>query len=213
MKKTHNDLLVPPLYDTPPNEEICALVEEGQKVLDVGCATGRIAEKLKREKNCSVVGIEISKAMAQIARKRCDKVIIANIELLKPIGFPAKFFDIILFADILEHCRNPKDILQNLKRYLSNKGYILVSVPNVANWEIRYNLLRGEFNYQGGTILDDGHLRFFTLATIRGLIEESGFRVVEVKTRNALLKRLGNLWATLFGWGFVIKAEKAQLNG
>lgn len=198
------------LYDTPPNEDVCSMVESNKKVLDVGCATGRIAEKLKKEKNCYVVGIEIDRKMAKIARKRCDKVINANVELLKSINFPKRYFDIILYADVLEHCRNPEEIVKNLRKYLSDKGYILISVPNVANWEIRLKLLMGRFDYQGGTILDTGHLKFFTLTSIIKLVEKAKFEVVGIKVRNAKLRLLGRVWKTLFGWGFVIKAKKVN---
>lgn len=210
MKKQIFSSPFPVLYDTPPNEDICSLVEPNKRVLDVGCATGRIAEKLTKEKKCTVVGIEVNKAMVKIAKKRCSKVIMANVELLKSINFPEKYFDIILFADVLEHCRNSGEILRNLRRYLSDDGYILVSIPNVANWEIRLRLLLGKFDYKGGTILDDGHLRFFTLSSIKKLVEESGYKVIEVKVRNAFLTSLGKLFKTFFGWGFVIKAEKQR---
>ena len=109
----------------------------------------------------------------------------------------------------MEHCHNPGEILQNFRKYLSDTGYVLVSVPNVANWEIRIKLLLGRFDYKGGTILDDGHLRFFTLKSIKGLIEQAHFDVVEVKSRNAVLRHLGAFWKTLFAWGFVIKAQKS----
>lgn len=197
------------LYDSPPNEDVCSLVEPDKRVLDVGCATGRIAEKLKKEKNCYVVGVEINKEMAKIAKKRCDRVIVADAERLKSIDFPKGYFDIILFADLLEHCRNPDEILQNLRKYLTDEGYILVSIPNVANWEIRLKLLIGRFDYQGGTILDTGHLKFFTLASVLKLVREAGFEVVGIKVRNARLRLLGRLWKNLFGWGFVIKAQKS----
>jgi len=156
-------------YDTVPNEDVCSSVECNKRVLDVGCSTGRIAEKIKREKSCYVVGIELNPEMAKVAEGRCNEVIVANIELLEPLNFPEGYFDILLFADVLEHCKNPLEILENYKKYLSDVGYILVSVPNVANWEVLINLLRGRFDYRGGTILDNGHLRFFTLNSIKGL--------------------------------------------
>ncbi len=56
------------LYDTSPNEDICLMVEPNKRILDVGCATGRIAKKLRKEKNCYVVGIEINEEMAKIAK-------------------------------------------------------------------------------------------------------------------------------------------------
>lgn len=198
------------LYDTSPNEDVCSMVEPGKKVLDVGCATGRIAEKLKKEKDCFVVGIEVNREMAEIAKKRCDKVIVDNAETIKKINFPEAYFDIIIFADVLEHCSNPEEILVNLRKYLSDGGYILISVPNVANWEIRLKLLMGRFDYKGGTILDTGHLKFFTLSSISRLIEQSGYRVIGVKTRNMRLGCLAKAWRTLFSWGFVLKATKNE---
>jgi len=210
MKNQSKKAPYPILYDTPPNQDICSMVELGKKVLDIGCATGRIAGKLRKEKKCFVVGIEVNQAMAKIAEKRCDKVIVADIELVKSIAFPKKYFDILFFADVLEHTRNPEEILQNLKGYLADDGYILISVPNVANWEIRLKLLLGRFDYKGGTIMDDGHLRFFTLSTIKQLVDQAGFEVVEVKTRNMVLKLLGRIWKTLFAFGFVIKAKKRR---
>lgn len=196
------------LYDTPPNEDICSLVEINKKVLDVGCATGRIAEKLKKEKGCQVVGLEVNKEMAEIAKKRCDSVILQDAEKAVKLNFPNGYFDIILFADVLEHCSNPGEILVNLRKYLSKNGYILISIPNVANWEIRLRLLMGKFDYKGGTILDTGHLKFFTLHSIKQLLDQSGFRVVAVKTRNMKLKLLGKIWKSLFAWGYVLKAVK-----
>lgn len=196
------------LYDTPPNQDICDLVESGKKVLDLGCATGRNAEKIKKEKNCFVVGLEINRQMAQIAKKRCSQVIVADLEKLKKIPFPRGFFDLLFFADILEHCRNPEEILKNLKKYLSPKGYILVSLPNTVNWEVRLKFLLGKFDYRAGTILDTGHLRFFTLDSAQKLITNAGFKIIDVKARNIHLKLLGKIWPRLFAWGFVIKAKK-----
>lgn len=199
------------LYDTPPNQDICSMVQPNKKVLDIGCATGRIAELLKKEKNCFVVGIEVNKEMAEIAKKRCNKVIIGNAEKVKKINFPKGYFDIIIFADVLEHCSNPGKILTNLRGYLSDGGYILISVPNVANWEIRLKLLMGKFDYRGGTILDTGHLKLFTLSSIIRLVEQSGYRAIEIKTRNMRLGCLAKVWRTLFSWGFVLKATKTKV--
>ena len=212
MKNRSKKTPYPVLYDTPPNEDICLMVEPGKKVLDIGCATGRVAEKLRKEKNCFVVGIEVNEAMAEIAKKRCGKVIVANAEKVKKINFPKGYFDIIIYADVLEHCSNPGEILVNLREYLSDRGYLLISVPNVANWEIRLRLLMGKFDYKGGTILDTGHLKFFTLSSITRLIEQSGYEVVEVKTRNIRLSCLAKVWRTLFSWGFVLRATKNKHN-
>ena len=72
-----------------------------------------------------------------------------------------KYFDIIVFADILEHLKEPLEVLKRYKKYLKDDGYIIISIPNIANWKIRFKSLLGRFEYNEYGILDSGHLRFF----------------------------------------------------
>lgn len=190
------------------NEDIFRLVKDGSNVLDVGCASGKLAERLKKEKKCFVAGIESDSGLAGQAQLKCDKVIKASVSEIKELPFAKGFFDCIIFADILEHIVNPDEVLINLKDYLSDNGYILLSVPNIANWEIRLKLLFGNFTY-GHPLIDGGHLRFFTLASIRKLLRYCGYRVVYLNNRNARIKLLGKICKSLFAFQFIIKAKKA----
>jgi hypothetical protein len=45
---------------------------------------------------------------------------------------------------------------------------------------VRVNLLMGRFNYSRVGILDETHLRFFTLQTMKQLADDSGFDVISV---------------------------------
>lgn len=161
------------------HQKILQMVGKDKKVLEVGCATGYISKRLQ-ENGCTVVGVEIDRESALEARKYCNEVIVGNVEMLIDLGYPEDFFDVVCFGDVLEHLKDPQVVLRNLRRYLRGGGYIVVSVPNIANWAIRFHLLFGRFNYQSGGILDDSHLRFFTLRTIRNLIEDAGFKVVKL---------------------------------
>lgn len=194
---------------------IFQLINKGKKVLDIGCATGRLAEKL-RKKECLVVGIEIDKQLADAAQQRCDKVIMADVEELKEVPFSTGYFDVIVFADILEHLKNPEAVLTNFRKYLSDDGLLIVSIPNVANWTSRLKLLLGRWNYKEYGLLDRTHLRFFTFKTARKLIESSGYKIIDVLCtsghsyidRKMGLKNPANIWKSLLAYQFVIKAVK-----
>ena len=54
-------------------------------------------------------------------------------------------FDIIMFADVLEHLPSPDDMLKLAMSGLKPGGIILASVPNVAHWSLRLELLFGRF--------------------------------------------------------------------
>ena len=51
--------------------------------------------------------------------------------------------DAIVFGDILEHLRNPKEVLQRVSALLKPGGKVLISLPNVANIWVRLNLSSG----------------------------------------------------------------------
>lgn len=194
-------------YSDPPiNLEIYADIEPGKKVLDVGCGPGKLGAALK-EKKCFKVGIEVDKKLAEIAKPHYDDLLLLDLENLTSLVYPKGYFDVIVFADILEHLSQPQNLLSMLKEYLALDGYILVCVPNIANWQVRLNLLFGKFDYSPG-ILDGGHLRFFTRKSARALIESCGYRVIWVKSRNRVIKILGRLYKNLFAFQFIIKAVK-----
>jgi O-antigen biosynthesis protein len=57
-------------------------------------------------------------------------------------------------------------------------GRVIVSLPNVANWRVRWMLLQGRWEYANDGILDRTHLHFYTRITGAALCADAGFRVV-----------------------------------
>jgi SAM-dependent methyltransferase len=89
-----------------------------------------------------------------------------------------ELFDVIVAGDVLEHLPRPEELLGELRPLLAPGGTLLVSVPNVANVTVRAALLFGRFPYAERGILDRTHLRFYTRASARALLEGAGYRVV-----------------------------------
>ncbi len=151
--------------------------ERPAKVLEIGTATGYLTSEMVKL-GCSVTGVEQDPAMAEIARPYCREMIVGDIETidLSTVGR----FDAIVFGDVLEHLRNPREVLQKVHALLTPGGKVLMSLPNVANIWVRLNLLFGNFNYSRVGILDESHLRFFTLQTMKQLAAESGLDVISI---------------------------------
>jgi SAM-dependent methyltransferase len=195
---------------------------EPARILDVGCAGGYLG-KILREKGHYVAGIESDAAAAKNARAYYDVFYLADIETF---AFPDRQeFDYILFADVLEHLRDPAAVLRRFIPALKDSGKIIVSVPNVANWIIRLSLLFGRFDSTDRGILDKTHLHFFTLRTLRKMISEVSCRVLDVtptpvplqlilpfteRKSFALLHAfhygLTLSWKTVFAYQFVVTA-------
>jgi len=92
--------------------------------------------------------------------------------------FPERHeYDLIIFADVLEHLADPAAILRRCFASLKDDGMIIISVPNVANIVVRLSLLFGRFDYGDRGILDRTHLRFFTLKSLTDMLEQCGLKI------------------------------------
>jgi len=80
---------------------------------------------------------------------------------------------------VLEHLVRPVEILKQCAPILEDNGFVIVSVPNVANITVRIALLFGQFQYGDRGILDRTHLRFYTRDTARALLEGAGYQVLD----------------------------------
>src|SRR5207247_6953787 len=117
-----------------------------RRVLDVGCAHGYGAEDLGTL-GCRVVGVERDAEDAARARAYCEQVLVADVE--QP-GWTAALgagrFDVVLFSDVLEHLRDPGQVLREALGVLEpERGAVVASVPNVAHVSVRLELLLGSF--------------------------------------------------------------------
>jgi 2-polyprenyl-3-methyl-5-hydroxy-6-metoxy-1,4-benzoquinol methylase len=156
------------------------LVPPKSRVLEFGCATGYMSEVLASRRGCSVVGIEVAPAAAEVARGRCEKVLVGDAEtmdLSEALGRDR--FDAILFADVLEHLRDPAALLKAVRPFLAKGGSVIASIPNIAHGSVRLALLHGEFRYRELGLLDNTHLRFFTRESVQDLFEESGYLIAQ----------------------------------
>ena len=159
---------------------VLALVPPKSSVLEFGCATGYMSEVLTTRLDCSVVGIEIDPEAAELARAHCDEVIVGDADTLdyeQVLG--ERRFDAVLFADVLEHLRDPGSVLERIRPFLAEDGIVVASVPNIAHGSVRLALLSGEFRYRRTGLLDDTHLHFMTRETLQELFERSGFLVTD----------------------------------
>ncbi len=159
-----------------------SMVADGSRVLDVGCHTGILGGALIARKQAHVVGIDTDAAALEVARTRLTDAQLVDIERAGwsevLAGSGGREFDVILFGDVLEHTRDPLAILREAKKLLARGGRIVVSIPNVAHWRVRFGLLLGSFEYTESGILDRTHLRFFTQRTARAMLHEAGYTVV-----------------------------------
>ena len=154
-----------------------AFVPPDSRVLDVGCSTGNFGEALEKIKDCTVVGVDLSEADIAIARTRISEARVLDITrpgALATLGI----FDVIVFADVLEHLVDPYSALTASAKQLAEEGSVLYSIPNMAHLSVRIDLLEGRFGYTEVGILDKTHVHFYDRQAVDELFADAGLDIV-----------------------------------
>lgn len=155
----------------------------GLDVLDAGCGFATTSQHIEKLGN-RVVGVESSPEAVRVARSRIREVIEADLQQFTS----DRRFDVIIFADVLEHLPWPVAVLRRYADMLKEGGTVMVSLPNVGLWSVRLSLLFGRFHYQDTGVLDRTHLRFFTRRSATQMLRSAGFEPVR-RTYNPGLAR------------------------
>jgi SAM-dependent methyltransferase len=159
---------------------VVGLVEPGSRVLEFGCATGYMSKALRDRVGATVVGVELNAEAAQLAEEHLDRVLVGDAEELDlEAELGGERFDAILFADVLEHLRDPAALLRRVRPLIADGGVVIASIPNIAHASVRLALLGGSFRYREQGLLDEGHLRFFTREGVQDLFESSGYLITQ----------------------------------
>jgi len=190
--------------------------KDARRVLDVGCGSGVFGDALKKERGPSVevAGIEIDADAARKAASKLDKVIAGDVEKIA-LPFPKGYFDVIIYGDILEHLMDPWGLLKKYKDILKTGGHVIASIPNIAHYKILNGLRNKEWRYEKAGLLDETHLRFFTINSIKRMFTEAGYRIVSIsnivrasKTRKRLNKLLLNRIIDSITEQYIVVAQK-----
>ena len=192
--------------DRPPYFEISNLeipviltgLPRGLRVLDVGCGSGVHGADLKRLLDHHVTGVDLSADSIRKAGTRLGAAHVADVT--RPDAYPFEGgFDVLLFSDILEHLYDPAAVLRDHLKLLKPGGHVVVSLPNIAIWNVRLELLFGRFRYQDTGTLDRTHIRFFNQRSYFELLESCGRSVERRRITPGILRPFVPLIKKLYG--------------
>ncbi len=172
-------------YSNIPRKDVINLIteDEGKEivVLELGCAMGGTLNRIERMwPRAKTYGVEYDETVVNCI-SYWGNIIQGDVENMD-IPYEKEQFDYIIFADVLEHLRNPENTIKRFLPYLKKNGHIIVSLPNIRNHAVIQLLaLYGRFDYRDDGILDRTHLRFFTRDTAIEMLENCDLEVVRVE--------------------------------
>lgn len=142
------------------------------RLLEIGCGHGDFLARAAA-RGLTVTGVEYSAHAVEIASKKAGnsvRVICGEIAQLAGSG---EKFDYIVFADVLEHVRDPRAFLRHVRSLLSDNGVAVAIVPSLDSFSAK--LMRNkwvEFKLE--------HLWYFSKKTLREIFTSEGFGDIKV---------------------------------
>ena len=157
-------------------------IDPHRLIVDLGAGTGVVHDALKY-RGAAYHALEVHPPSVSIMQAegidatQCD---ITDVEALT--GILDDFEDVggLLLLDVIEHLPQPHEILSSLSAWSLKNGEpaLVISVPNVAHFDLGLGLLSGEWSPTKSGLLDSTHLRFFTEATLERMVTRCGWRIV-----------------------------------
>jgi 2-polyprenyl-3-methyl-5-hydroxy-6-metoxy-1,4-benzoquinol methylase len=156
--------------------------DRSSTVVDLGAGSGIVSHALK-DVGIGYHGLEIHPVAVDLMRERgisatqCDLSDIASVlaaaDTVERVGA-------FMLLDVIEHLLQPQDLLGALSEWALKHGepLLIVSVPNVAHFDIAFRLLCGRWIPTETGLLDSTHIRFFTEETLTNLLERTGWELV-----------------------------------
>jgi SAM-dependent methyltransferase len=174
----------------------------GAEVLDVGCGNGIIARNLG-EIGYRVKAIDISeKAIARAKELNRFPNVSFEVTSAEQLAADGQLYHAVICSEVLEHLKEPSQLLQVLHKTLHDKGILIVTVPNGKGprelfvtrpvialqkkdnwlWKLVVKIKRG-LGFNGTTAqsaADDlMHVQFFTKSSLTQLAAANHFRIVK----------------------------------
>ncbi|MFW5837874.1 MAG: methionine biosynthesis protein MetW [Desulfovibrionaceae bacterium] len=173
---------------------VASWIEQGSKVLDLGCGEGVLLEYLTREKGVRAAGIEQSETKVAECLSKGLSVLHGDVNE-DILDYPDGAFDYVILSQTLQQVFDPARLIDEMLR-IGVKG--IVSFPNFSHWGIRLQLLLGGRTPVSKELPYDWHdtpnIRVITIKDFRRFCREHGFAILsEVATRTPHHEEHGKL--------------------
>lgn len=140
-------------------------------LLDIGTAAGSFLHVAAR-RGWRVAGCEPSRWLCEWGRAHYGLDLRPG--TLFDQGYAPGAFDVVTLWDVLEHTPDPRRVVRECHRILKPGGLVVVNYPDIGSWIARVMGRRW-------VMLISGHLYFFTRPTMRRLLSDEGFEIVEIR--------------------------------
>ena len=145
-------------------------------VLDLGCGNGALTARFTRE-GFQMTGMDVSETGIAIASRSFPTIPFLHSDLSTPLAAECQHqFDAVIAVEVIEHLLLPRLLLQRVQEALRPGGVFILTTPYHGFLKNLALALTNAFDNHWHPLRDYGHVKFFSRATLTGLLEEQGLR-------------------------------------
>jgi methionine biosynthesis protein MetW len=158
-------------------EIIANMVDDGSRVLDIGCGNGALLDYLGRNKGVDGRGIELSQAGVNACVANGLSVIQGDADTDLE-HYPDDAFDYVVLTRTLQATRNPREVVSHLVRI---GRHAIVSFTNFGHWRVRLEIMfdgrMPVVGDEGASWYDTPNIHLCTIRDFSTLCDDLGLTV------------------------------------
>lgn len=149
-------------------------------ICDLGCGNGYLAGQLGA-RGYSVVGVDASETYLQIAREHNAGQRVTFVQGLIDTNLARELvaahgpFDLVVSSDVIEHLYDPLELLKTALLLLRPGGTAVIGTPYHGYWKNVAISVLGKWDVHHSVHWHGGHIKFFSVASLRNLMRHAGF--------------------------------------
>jgi len=147
-------------------------------VFDLGCGNGAVAAALAA-RGYAVTGVDPSVEGIAAARRFYPDLRLEPGSAYDDLGAKFGRFDAVVSLEVVEHVYNPRKYAATLFDLVAADGIAVVSTPYHGYWKNLALAATGTFDRHFTALWDHGHIKFWSVRTLRALLAEAGFGAIE----------------------------------
>jgi methionine biosynthesis protein MetW len=156
---------------------VASWIDEGAKVLGLGCGEGDLLHYLKTHKRGRCTGIEIEETKVARCIERGLTVIKGDINE-EVLDYAENSFDVVVLSQTLQQIYDPLNLIETILR-IGRRA--VVSFPNFSHWNIRFQLLMTGHAPKSVQLpyewYNTPNIRVITLSDFKRFAKQIGFHI------------------------------------
>ena len=151
-----------------------------RRILDLGCGKGAITAHIHAQGH-PIVGLDFASDAIAYAHAHFPEVPVHLASAYDDIRAKYGEFDIVLSTEVVEHLYDPLAYAKTIRSVLGPGGLAIISTPYHGYLKNLLIALAGKWDHHHSSNRLHGHIKFFSIRTLKALLEAADLDVLEVE--------------------------------